>query len=162
MKKIILGVIAMLVLLSPVAQAQDQYTELLRQDLRTQKTEIVTVGMMMSGEESETFWPVYREYQLELDKIWDKRIALIGEYAEKYEMMDDEAADAIMKQAFDLRKKRAKLSESNYKSMKKAVGAVLAARFSQIDGVIQNLVELQIAVELPLVMHTAPETHEGH
>jgi hypothetical protein len=160
-KKIILGVFAMLVLLSPVAQAQDQYMELMRQDLRTVKTEIVTQGMMMTGEESKAFWPVYREYQLELDKIWDARIALIGQYAEKYEMMDDETADSIMKQAFDLRKKRAKLMESNYKNMKKAVGAILAARFVQIDGVIQDLVNLQIAVELPLVMHTAPETTEG-
>lgn len=162
MKKIILGVLAMLVLLSPMAQAQDQYMELLRQDLRTTKTEIVTEGMMMTGEQSEAFWPVYREYQLEIDKIWDSRIALIGQYAEKYEMMDDAAADEIMKKAFDLRKKRAKLVESNYKNMTKAVGAVLAARFAQIDGVIQDLIDLQIATELPLVMHTAPEATEGH
>ena len=53
MKKTIIGVLAMLVLLSPVAQAQDQYMELMRQDLRTVKTEIVTQGMMMTGEESE-------------------------------------------------------------------------------------------------------------
>ena len=162
MKKIILGVIAMLVLLSPVAQAQDQYMELLRQDLRTLKTEVVTEGMMMTGEQSDAFWPVYREYQLEIDKIWDARIALIGQYAENFENMDDETADKIMKQAFDLRKKRAKAVEKNYKNMKKAVGAVLAARFAQIDGIIQNLIDLQVSSELPLVMHTAPPATEDH
>jgi hypothetical protein len=159
-KKIILGVLAMLVLLSPMAQAQDQYMELMRQDLRTLKTEIVTEAMMMTSEQGEAFWPIYREYQLEIDKIWDTRIAVIKQYAEKYDMMDDATADDIMKQAFNLKKKRAKLVESNYKNMKKAVGGVLAARFVQVDGVIQNLVDLQISSELPLVMHTAPETTE--
>ena len=160
MKKTILGILAMLVLLSPVAQAQDQYMELLRQDLRTLKTEVVTEGMMMTGEQSEAFWPVYREYQLEIDKIWDSRIALIGKYAENFENMDDDGADKLMKEAFDLRKKRAKAIEKNYKNMKKAVGAVLAARFVQIDGIIQNLIDLQISSELPLVMHTAPPVTE--
>ena len=165
MKKIILCLVAAVVMLSGTtqaqAQAQGQYEELLRQDLRTMKTAIVTDGMMLSDEEGEAFWPVYREYDLELQKIWDARLAVITSYAEKFETMDDATADEIMKEAMKVSKARADLRTKYYKKMKKEVGAILAARFSQIDGIIQNIVDLQIASELPLVIRTAPEAEGG-
>ena len=164
MKKIILCLVAAVVVLSGTtqAQAQGQYEELLRQDLRTMKTAIVTDGMMLSDEEGEAFWPVYREYDFELQKIWDARLAVITSYAESFESMDDATADQIMKEAMKVSKARADLRTKYYKKMKKEVGAILAARFSQIDGIIQNIVDLQIASELPLVIRTAPEGDDGH
>ena len=164
MKKIILCLVAAVVVLSGTtqAQAQGQYEELLRQDLRTMKTAIVTDGMMLSDEEGEAFWPIYREYDLELQKIWDARLAVITSYAESFDSMDDATADQIMKEAMKVSKARADLRTKYYKKMKKEVGAILAARFSQIDGIIQNIVDLQIAAELPLVIRTAPEDDGGH
>ena len=164
MKKIILCLVAAVVVLSGTtqAQAQGQYEELLRQDLRTMKTAIVTEGMMLSDEEGEAFWPIYREYDLELQKIWDARLAVITSYAESFDSMDDATADEIMKEAMKVSKARADLRTKYYKKMKKEVGAILAARFSQIDGIIQNIVDLQIAAELPLVIRTAPEDDGGH
>ena len=164
MKKIILCLVAAVVVLSGTtqAQAQGQYEELLRQDLRTMKTAIVTEGMMLSDEEGEAFWPIYREYDLELQKIWDARLAVITSYAESFDSMDDATADQIMKEAMKVSKARADLRTKYYKKMKKEVGAILAARFSQIDGIIQNIVDLQIAAELPLVIRTAPEDDGGH
>ena len=162
MKKIILCLVAAVVVLSGTtqAQAQGQYEELLRQDLRTMKTAIVTDGMMLSDEEGEAFWPIYREYDLELQKIWDARLAVITSYAESFDSMDDATADQIMKEAMKVSKARADLRTKYYKKMKKEVGAILAARFSQIDGIIQNIVDLQIASELPLVIRTAAESEE--
>lgn len=157
MKKMILSLVALALVIGGTAQAQSPYEELLRQDLRTAKTAIVTEAMMLSAEEGEAFWPIYREYDLELAKIWDDRLALIQSYAENFEKMDDATADKIMKDAFKLGERRAKLRQNYYNKMKKEVGAIVAARFSQVDGVIQNLVDLQIASELPLVIRTAPE-----
>jgi hypothetical protein len=161
-KKMIFCLVAVAMVIGGAAQAQSNYEELLRQDLRTMKTQVVTEVMMLSTEEGDKFWPVYREYDLELSKIWDRRLALIQEYAENYESMDDAAADKIMQDAIKLREDRMKLRAQYYKKMKKEVGAILAARFSQVDGVIQNLVDLQIAAELPLVIRTAAEDEAGH
>ena len=162
MKKIILCLVAVAMLVGANAQAQTNYEELLRQDLRAAKTQIVTEAMMMSAEEGDAFWPVYREYDLELAKLWDRRIELIRSYAENFENMDDATADKLMGEALKIRADREKLRANYYKKMKKEVGAILAARFSQIDGVIQNIVDLQIASELPLVIRTAAEGEAGH
>ena len=162
MKKMILCLVAIAMVFGGTAQAQSQYEELLRQDLRTAKTAIVTEAMQLSTEEGEKFWPVYREYEVELAKIWDRRLSLIQSYAENFESMDDATADKLMQDAMKVREDRMKLRAKYYKTMKKEVGAILAARFSQIDGVIQNIVDLQIAAELPLVIRTAPEGEGGH
>ena len=162
MKKMILCLVAVAMVIGGAAQAQSNYEELLRQDLRTAKTAVVTETMMLSTEEGDLFWPIYREYDLELAKIWDRRLALIQNYAENFENMDDATADAIMQDALKLREDRMKLRAKYYKKMKKEVGAILAARFSQVDGVIQNIVDLQIASELPLVIRTAAEDEGGH
>lgn len=161
MKKMILCLVAIAMLAGANAQAQTNYEELLRQDLRTAKTQVVTEAMMMSAEEGDAFWPVYREYDLELAKLWDRRLELIRSYAENFENMDDAMADKLMGDALKVRADREKLRAKYYKKMRKEVGAILAARFSQIDGVIQNIVDLQIASELPLVIRTAPEGEDG-
>jgi hypothetical protein len=153
-KRMTLCLLAGLILASSAAIAQDQYMELLRQDLRTEKVAIVTAAMMLTDAQGEAFWPVYREYDNELAKIWDERIALIKRYAENYDSMTDETADEIASAAMKLSDKRLKLRTDYYKKMKKEVGAIVAARFWQVDGLIQNLVDVQVSAELPLVMKT--------
>lgn len=155
MKRIILCLVAGVVLASSMATAQEQYVELLRQDLRAEKVAIVTAAMDLTSEQGDAFWPVYREYDNEIAKIWDERIALIKSYAEQYMSMDDATADQLAMQAIKLSERRMKLRSEYYKKMKKSVGAVVAGRFWQVDGVIQNLVDLQVMSELPLVEATA-------
>jgi hypothetical protein len=58
------------------------YVNLLRSDLKRDKVAILTELMSLTPEESTKFWPVYNEYDKELTKISDERIALIRKYAE--------------------------------------------------------------------------------
>lgn len=157
MKKIALAILALTILVSGSAQAQDDYMELLRQDLRTQKTAVFTEAMALDEAQGEVFWPIYREYDLELSTLGDQRIALIKKYAENYMQMDDAMADEIIKETIKLNKSRASAREKYYKQVRKALGGVMAARFWQVDGLIQDVIDLQIAAELPIVEHTKPE-----
>src|SRR5437762_1469201 len=69
------------------------YTELLRSDLRAQKVAIITEVMQFTEAEDTKFWPVYREYEAELAKINDDRMALIKDYADNYAALTDVVAD---------------------------------------------------------------------
>src|SRR6516164_2175942 len=71
------------------------YGELLRSDLRAQKAAIITEVMDFTEEEDAKFWPIYREYEAELSKINDDRIALIKEYADAYDNITDAIADKL-------------------------------------------------------------------
>jgi len=132
-------------------QGLDSYIELLRSDLKTQKQAVLMATVEFSEAEEEVFWPIYREYGLELDKLGDRRLALIKDYAENFDTMTEEKAKELMAAAFKLDKDRVKVDEKYYKNFSKATSFITAARVMQVENQIRLLIRLQIAAELPLV-----------
>jgi hypothetical protein len=147
----LLGVAAALVVLPAAGYGQEAYVELMRQDIKTQKVAVVTEAMQLSDEQGAAFWPVYRQYQLELDKITDERIALIKDYADHFEMMTDEKASELAEWSFRLQEERLQLRKRFYGEFEAAVGAIAAAKFMQVDNALTMLLDLQIAASLPLI-----------
>src|SRR5258707_161390 len=47
----------------------DDFIDLLRKDVRSQKKQIIAENMELSDAEAEKFWPVYDQYAAELSKI---------------------------------------------------------------------------------------------
>src|SRR5262245_60252266 len=78
------------------------YASLLRSDIRSQKAALIAEVMQFSEGDDAKFWPIYREYEKDLSKLNDERIALIGEYAANYEKLTDEIADRLALRALDL------------------------------------------------------------
>ena len=101
--------------------------------------------------EDAKFWPVYREYEAELVKINDDRIALIMEYAAHYEKLTDEVADRLARGALDLEGRRNALKARYYDRFKTVVSPKTAARFLQVENQILLILDLQIAASLPIV-----------
>jgi predicted secreted Zn-dependent protease len=139
-------------MLPAAALAQmDSYMEMLRTDVRAEKVAVITEVMAFTDAESELFWPVYRQYELDLAKIFDTRLANIKKYAENSETLDDVTADELINTAFKVDENRTKLQKSYYSKFKKALGAKRAARFMQLESQIDLLIDLQIAANLPLI-----------
>jgi hypothetical protein len=127
------------------------YVELLRSDIRTQKVAIITEMMQFSEDDDAKFWPIYREYEVELAKINDDRIALITEYAEAYRKLTNEMADSMVARALDLEARRNTLKAKYFERVKSVLPAVTAARFLQVENQLLLLLDLQIAAALPVV-----------
>jgi hypothetical protein len=152
MKRILLVCVLCAMMSAGAATAQvDQYMEMLRTDVRAEKVAVITEVMAFTDEEGELFWPIYREYELELAKLFDKRLANIKDYAEHYDAIDDEKADELLGQSFKNFESREKLLKSYYKKFKKAMGAKRAATFVMLERQINLLIDLQIAANLPLI-----------
>jgi hypothetical protein len=152
MKKILVLSVICALLPASLAFAQvDSYIEMLRSDVRTEKVAVITEVMAFTDAESEAFWPIYREYELELAKIFDMRLANIKDYAEHFEAIDDAKADELILNSFKIGEKRNKLQKSYFGKFKKAIGAKRAAKFMQLEHQIDLLIDLQIAANLPLV-----------
>lgn len=144
---------AVLLLLATTASAQDidSFVELLRSDVKTEKRAIVTRVMGFTEQESEAFWPLYREYEYELDKLTDARVALIKDYAENLGTMTDEKATELADRSFTYRGNRLKLQKKYFGEFSKALSPAKAAKWAQVENQILTLVDLQIASELPLL-----------
>jgi hypothetical protein len=152
MKKLLLVIIVLLsVNTVSYGGGLDVYIELLKSDMRTEKVAVITEALQLTSEESSAFWPIHREYELELSKIIDDRIELIKDYAQHYDNLTNEKAKELAKTVFELEKRRTKLKKKYFKKFEKAVSAIVAAKFIQIENQINLLVDLQIASELPLI-----------
>jgi hypothetical protein len=155
MKRIFAGIMlvaAVVCLALPAVQAQEEaWLELLRADLRTEKTGIVTAAMMLSDDEGKIFWPIYREYDLAVASINDQRIELIKDYAVAYDTLTNEGASDIATRWFKMQDDKLKLRKSYFKKIEKALSTGVAARFIQVDHQLGLFVDLEIAADMPLI-----------
>jgi len=153
MKKLLL-VIVVLLSANTVSYGEDVdlYLELLKSDMRTEKVAIITEAMQLTDKESSVFWPVQREYELELSKLMDYDYEIILDYSKHYENLTDEKAGDLADRVFVLEKKRLKLKKKYFKKFEKALSTTIAAKFMlQVEDQINLLIDLQIASELPLI-----------
>jgi hypothetical protein len=152
MKKISFLVLVSMILAAGAALAQgpEQYIELLRSDLKTERVAIITEAMQFTPEEGEVFWPIHREYELEVAKIGDRRIALIKEFGANFDAMTDEMAEDLIKKSIKIDEDTLKLEKKYIKKFIKVLPARRVARYAQIDHRINILIDIQIAAGLPL------------
>jgi DNA anti-recombination protein RmuC len=127
------------------------YIELLRADVKAQKTAILTQIMQLNDEQAEKFWPIYREYDFELQTLNDRKLAGIQEYAKSYQNMTDEKADELAKLALELENQRNDLKRKYYEKFREQLGGIIAARFLQVENQMLMVIDLQIASSLPIV-----------
>jgi hypothetical protein len=128
-----------------------EYIELLRSNVRQNKTEIMGAVMQLSAADAAKFWPIYSDYTEELTKVNDLRVANIEEYASTYNDLTDQRADELVQSAMQYQKLRGELLAKYYDRMKQALGGVTAARFLQVESQLLLIIDLQIASALPLV-----------
>jgi len=127
------------------------YVELLRADVRAEKVAILTEVMQFTEAEDKAFWPIYREYDVELSKVNDERVSLIDEYAKHYAEVTDALADTLALKALELESRRTGVKQKFYGRMKTALSAKTAARFLQVENQLLMVIDLQIAASLPIV-----------
>jgi hypothetical protein len=142
------------VLLAPVGTAvaqTDPFLELLRKDIQADKVMLLTAALGLTEEQDAKFWPLYREYEVELAKLGDARIALIKDYAQSYDTMTEEKAAALAKESFKLQGARLKLLQKTHGKVAKEIGPILATRFAQVENQLLLLIDFQVASELPLI-----------
>jgi len=128
-----------------------EYIELLRSNVRQQKDEIMGAVMALNVEQAAKFWPIYEEYDAELTKLNNLRVANIQDYAGNYDQMTDAKADESVQSAFNYRKQRSELLEKYYGRVKASLGSIEAARFLQIEDQLLAIIDLQITSNLPVV-----------
>ena len=129
----------------------DRYMELVQADILNGRADLVGQAMEFTAEESAAFWPLYTDYDRDVQEIGQQRWALIKDFAESYEMMTDDAAGNLIERSFEIRKKRMEIQQEFAHKVAMTMGPRIAARFIQVDNQIKNLLDLQIAMELPLI-----------
>jgi len=130
--------------------ASDKDIEMLRQDLRSQRKQIVAQNMDLTADEATKFWPIFDQYRKEAIKPNDDRWALIKEYAANYKTMTDAQANDFMKRATAVDQQLLDLRLKYVPVFEKAVSPQKTALWYQIDRHIDLLINLQLAGIIPV------------
>ena len=102
-------------------------------------------------EQEKKFLDQYYKYDTEMKKLNDERLETIKDYADHFENMTDKEADKLVKRSFKFRKQRLALLEKYYGKIAKATSKVIAARFLQVESVLQGTGDVTIGASLPLM-----------
>lgn len=148
LKKVLIFVF---VLSAMVFSQTTSYIEILKSDLNTQRRALITAAMEFTEEEAQIFWPIYKEYEIEYDKLIDKEVKLIKDYAESYENMTDEIANQLAKQSFSIEKEELALAETYFKKFSKELPGKRAVKILQVLNRIDLMINLQKVSSIPVL-----------
>jgi hypothetical protein len=134
-----------------VRAEMDKAVEALRKDARAGKADIVGKTMALDSTQAAAFWPIYKQYETELQALGDERLAVIQDLAEHWTSLDDAKAKGLLERQVAYEDKRLALTKKYKDLMLKALPAKTVARFLQVDSRLNKLIDLTIASEIPLV-----------
>lgn len=151
MRKVIISIILVFMGAQLLAQSTDDYIEILRSVLKTEKKAVIAETMTFTEEESKVFWPLYNEFNEKVYVIQSKRIAIIKDFAENYENMSDEKADEIWISYLNFKQELLNLNKKYYKKFKKVIPVGKAAKYFQAENKIAAIVDFQLADQIPFI-----------
>jgi hypothetical protein len=129
----------------------EQDIQLMRQDIRSQKKQLVAANLTLTDAEATKFWPVYDQYSVETTKLGDQEYALIKEYAQNFGSLKDDQAQSLIKRSLALDEAAVQLRIKYVPIISTVLPGQKTATFFQIDRRIAMLIDLQLASEIPLV-----------
>jgi hypothetical protein len=125
------------------------YEKLLKADVNAKRETIVKAIMRLNDSDSQTFWPIYKEYEAERAKLDEAEAQITSEYVKEYQDISDDQADQVMSKSLDIEAQRAELKKKYYDTMKKALSPTIATKFFEVDSQMQHIHDLQVSSTLP-------------
>jgi hypothetical protein len=136
-----------------VAGASSSDMEILRQKVKADKKLVVSQNLMLTDAEGAKFWPVYDQYQSELDQINKRRNQLILDYADAYNKgpINEATAQKLISDFQKVDSDEAMLRSNSMPKIMAALPAVKAARYMQIESKIRAAINYELASAIPLI-----------
>ena len=128
----------------------DDFIELLRKDVRSQKKQIIAENMDLSEAEAEKFWPVYDHYAAELSRIYDTKIALLKDYADNYSTMTGEQAENYIRKRAEVEQSMMQLRLKYVPAFRKVLSGRETALFYQLDWRLGLAIDVEL-LQVPLI-----------
>ncbi len=128
----------------------DDDIQMLKQDLKSQKKQIVAANMNFTDAEAEKFWPVYDRYAADLANIYDTKLALVEEYVENYKTMSGEEAESYIRRRAAVEESVMQVRLKYVPEFRKVLSGRQTALFFQIEWRLDLMINLQLA-QAPMI-----------
>jgi hypothetical protein len=138
------------------AVAQDKPADnmqILRDKLRADKKFVVATNMELTESEAKGFWPIYDQYQKDLQKINRRLANLLESYADDFrnKSLTDDKAKKLINEATAIDEAEANLKGTYAPKLSKVLPVRKVVRYLQIENKIRAVVKYEIASGVPLM-----------
>ncbi|MBT9611924.1 MAG: hypothetical protein IV108_01495 [Burkholderiales bacterium] len=125
----------------------------LRAEIRADKKQIVAANLPLTEAEAKRFWPVYENYQNELQTISAKLEKIILTYADAYKKgaVPDDTAKRLTEEAMAVEEAEVKLKRRYLSKFSRLLPAAKVARYFQIENKVRAEIKYEFAKHVPLI-----------
>jgi len=143
----------LLLLAAAPALAEDKTDsmEALRDAIQADKKAYISEYLQLTQAEGKEFWPYYNSYQFDLQKVNERLIKLIDDYAKAYQNMSDQDAVKMVDEYLAIERDQLKLKELYFRTLRKTLPVKKVTRYLQLENKINALVRFELAKKIPLV-----------
>lgn len=124
---------------------------LMRRDLKSDKKKLIALNVPLTETEATKFWPVYDQYTEEMSKVYDEFYSIIKDYAANQKTLTDAQASSMINKWAAIQVQQAQTRQKYIPIIEKAIPSRKAALFFQVDRRLYELMDLQVASQIPLV-----------
>ena len=141
---------------APLYAAQDKPADnmqILRDKIKADKKLVVASNMELTESEAKGFWPIYDQYQKELQKINQRLGKTLDSYAEdaRSKSLTDDKAKKLIDEAVAIDQDEANIKSTFAPKLGKVLPVKKVARYLQIENKIRALVRYDLAQGVPLM-----------
>jgi len=150
------ALVMMLFGFAPLRAAQDKPADnmqILRDKIKADKKLLVASNMELTESEAKGFWPIYDEYQKELQKINQRMAKVLESYADdnRSKSLTDDKAKKLIDEAVSVEQAEANIKSTFAPKLSKVLPVKKVVRYLQIENKIRAVVRYDIAQGVPLV-----------
>jgi hypothetical protein len=143
---------AALTLAIPSAWAEDTVTDMqaLRQAVKNDKRAFVESMLKLTDTEAKRFWPIYNTYQRNLDVTGRRRVLAVEGLMFRDKPMTNLAAKSYATEMLAVDESEIKARRTMRNKVMRALPAVKAARYLQLEEKIRAVQDYDVAATVPL------------
>jgi hypothetical protein len=131
--------------------ASDQDIDLMRQDLRNKKRQIIAENLPLSDAEAQKFWPIYQHYTNDLKQINDEKYVLLKNYSQMWGNISNQDALIYIRRWLEVDQEVQALRSKYVPVVSQVLSGKGTATFFQLDRRITMMMDIQLASQIPLV-----------
>ena len=148
--------LAVCVLLAPVAVAQDNAAAVaelaaLQKSAKSDKKALVSSTLNLTPAEAKKFWPIYDDYQADLDVLIRRRNVALEVLVSRDRPMSDLYARNLSGELLAVEEQELKIRRKMQNAAMRALPPKKAARYLQLESKLRAAQAYDIAVVFPLV-----------
>jgi hypothetical protein len=122
-----------------------------RAQIQADRNAVVATELPLTTEQAATFWPLYKQYRGEMQKVGDRMAKLITDYAKSYNTtLTDEQATVLLKELLAVQGETLKIKEQYAPRFSSILPPKGVLRFYQIENKLDAFLMKNLVAQVPL------------